>query len=354
MSTVAINPAFELLGLELADGWIVVERLEPTQYSTGGTFSVGYLVEKRSGEKGFLKALDFSSALQHSDPPRVIQALTESYNYERDLLIRCRERRMSRVATAIADGAVDVPGGGPLSRVSYLIFERAERDVRHHLALSAQFDVAWKLRSLHHVATGLRQLHSQGIAHQDLKPSNVLVFGGKESKVSDLGTATRNGQGAPHDSYIFPGDPTYAPIECLYLHCENEWRPRRLGADCYMFGSLIHFFFGGVGMTAAILSELRPDHFPGTWGDGYIAALPFVREAFDRVIRRFQEGLRDLPAVIADDLVLMVRQLCDPEPSVRGDPKNRRPGFNQFAMERFVGRLNLMAGRLEVELRRRL
>ena len=51
------NPAFQLLGKVLSGGWKVIERIMPSVHSTGGNFSVGYIVEStRSGEKAFLKA----------------------------------------------------------------------------------------------------------------------------------------------------------------------------------------------------------------------------------------------------------------------------------------------------------
>jgi eukaryotic-like serine/threonine-protein kinase len=116
-----IFPAHQFLGLTLDGGWRVVERLQPPTGATGGCFSVGYFVEKPDGTRGFLKALDFSHALQSPDPPAALKPLLDGFEYERNLLNLCRTKRMSRVATAITDGVVDVPGGGLLSRVSYLV-----------------------------------------------------------------------------------------------------------------------------------------------------------------------------------------------------------------------------------------
>src|SRR5205823_2049082 len=68
--------------------------------------------------------------------------------------------------------------------------------------------------SLHHIATGLYQLHSAEVAHQDLKPSNILVFEGSTSKIADLGCASVKGVASPRDSAAFAGDRTYAPTDC--------------------------------------------------------------------------------------------------------------------------------------------
>lgn len=68
-----------------------------------------------------------------------------------------------------------VPGQG-FTKVFYLIFELADGDIRRHLAVQESLDLAFVLRTLHHVAVGLDQLHRADIAHQDLKPSNVLIY----------------------------------------------------------------------------------------------------------------------------------------------------------------------------------
>ena len=96
---------------------------------------------------------------------------------------------MDRVVTALEDGGIKVDDG-VFGTVNYLIFEPADGDIRRHLALPQRVEIAWILRSLHHIATGLLQLHSSKVAHQDVKPSNVLVFDRKISKVSDLGSAS--------------------------------------------------------------------------------------------------------------------------------------------------------------------
>ena len=142
------------------------------------------LLNRPKEKEQFLKALDFSKAFKHLDPARALQPLIEAYNFERDILKRCKS--LSRVVTAISDGTARV-GESELDVVQYLVFELADGDLRSFRDVSGQFNTAWSLRSLHHVATALEQLHGQGIAHQDIKPSNILVFDGDSCKLSDLG-----------------------------------------------------------------------------------------------------------------------------------------------------------------------
>ncbi len=226
--------AAKLSGYTLEGGWEVVRHIDLSS-TTGGCFSEAYIVKDKRGDRAFLKALDYSRALQAHDPASELQRLTESYNFERGLLQLCRSRRFDRVVSALADGKVTVAG----EVVQYIIFELADGDLHDHADVLTELDIAWILRSLHHVATGIRQLHSQDIAHQDVKPSNVLVFNRDVSKLADLGRSARRGAHAPHDSLTIAGDATYAPPELLYGYLLPDWSARRLGCDLYLLGSMI-------------------------------------------------------------------------------------------------------------------
>lgn len=234
-----MRPADCLEGLTLDGGWKVVKLVKPSPHATGGHFSTGYLVEHESGKCAYLKALDFSEAFKAPDFSRELQSMTEAYNFERDLLSKCKGRKLNRVVTPLADGTVTVPGNfGPLGNVCYLIFENAKGNVRDEVAQFVAFDLAWCLRSIHHTAVGLQQLHSAGIAHQDLKPSNVLVFHDVGSKIADLGRSSDVSVQSPMDSYQIPGDVAYAPPEQFYpLGTPRNFSDRCL-ADLYLLGRI--------------------------------------------------------------------------------------------------------------------
>lgn len=347
--TSAPVPAQMLLGAELDGGWKVTRALSRPPGQTGGNFSYGYVVEGPDARNGFLKALDYSRALRSPDPARSLQTLTQAYNFERELLSRCRTRRLDRVVTAISDGTYDVPNAGPLARVQYIIFEQADGNARTNADASSKFDVAWSLRALHHVATGLWQLHSQGIAHQDLKPSNILTFGKRSSKVADLGRASAKGTTAPHNSYPVAGDPSYAPPELLYNYIDPDWNRRRLACDAYLLGSMVIFFLTGVGSTACLLSKLTdPLQRPQFWGGTYADILPYLRDAFSLVCT---EVYPQIHQPVREGLGAVIAQLCDPDPSLRGHPKNRSAHSDvQYSLERYVSEFDLLARKAEITL----
>lgn len=344
-----VSAASQLLGLTLEGGWKVVSPLTKHKGGTGGNFSVGYIVENGDGKKAFLKALDYSKALRAPDPARALEALTKAFNFERDVLNKCRG--LDRVVTALADGSVHVNGAAD-GVVQYLIFELAEGDIRGKATVAKNFDLAWALRSLHQVATGMRQLHGKEIAHQDLKPSNVLVFPGNISKVSDLGRAAFKGHIAPHDGFPVPGDPTYAPPELRYGYADPDWNKCRLGCDAYLLGSMVVFFFTGVGMTSQIEAELQPNHSWRVWGGTYQDVLPYVRTAFTNVVIRFENEILTQYGnpILKNDLSEIVKHLCEPDPQLRGDPKNILIHANQFSLERYLSKFDHLARRAEMGL----
>lgn len=352
MTNVTGSPAQRLLGSMLPDGWVVTERLERGPNLTGAAGSVGYRVETRDGQRAFLKALDLTWALRRTANPSemttMVEFVTAAYNHERDLLRRCRNQRMRRVVSAITDGYVDIDPDSPIGVVPYLIFEEADGDIRHYMDLSAAFDVAWALRSLHHVATGLSQLHSAEIAHQDVKPSNVLVFGGRSSKVADLGSAALRTRAGPFDQAELVGDPAYAPPELLYRQISPEWNARRFGCDAYLLGSLVVFFFARLSMTALLLDHLDkqfwPQRFSGGWNGDYAAVLPYVQDAFAKALADFRSVV---PLSFRSDLATIVNQLCEPDLAQRGHPKSRIPKGNPYSLERYVSRFNSLATRAE-------
>ncbi|MDA1329770.1 MAG: hypothetical protein DWG76_00545 [Chloroflexi bacterium] len=237
------KPAHRLLGVDLEDGWRVIEKINRDPKGTGGYFSVSYVIERGKSDLAFLKALDLSTAFEHSDPAGALNEQTDAFVFERDLLLAFRGKYLDRIVSALAHGTffVDPPPPPPFNVVQYIIFELADGDVRKLGKHQENFNLAWCLRSLHHMATGLAQMHGREVAHQDLKPSNVLVFDDVESKLADLGRASAQGKSPPHEDRIVPGDRTYAPFELLYKQVDPDWYRRRMGNDSFLLGSMVVF-----------------------------------------------------------------------------------------------------------------
>jgi len=344
------RPADELEGKTLSGGWVVVKKVVPRPNATGGNFSTGYLVEhKESGRLGFLKAMDYSAAFQASNTIDMLRVMADTYTFERDICLKCKDYKIKRIVHAIDHGTHEADPGNPFRhflKVEYLIFERADGDIRSHLDQQSTFDLVFALRTLHSAATALEQLHLAGIAHQDVKPSNVLVFAAEGvSKLGDLGRAWAKGMHAPHDGEKFAGDPGYAPFELLFGTPVDE-DTKRFGYDMYLLGSLTVFFFTRTHINALIVKHLDKSFQPRNTAPKYLDLLPYIQAAFADAIDEFGSHV---PAFLRDRLTLMVSQLCDPDPLRRGHPSNQ--GGNRFSLERYISILNLLAHQAEVKFR---
>jgi len=339
------SPAESLIGIRLQENWNVVQKLTKDPATTGGFFSHGYIVEGQGGIRAYLKALDFSAALRSPDPAEALQGMTEAYNSERQLCSQCQKKSFDRVVRYLCDGKVLADPDDPNSIVQYIIFELADGDVRLQLDRFTGFDIAWTLRALHHIATGLKQLHSINIAHQDIKPSNILVFQERVSKLADLGRAASRNSHCPHEDFPIAGDRSYAPPELLYGFVDPDWNRRRLGCDLYLLGSMVVFLFARVNMTSLIFSHLSSDHRPEYHADGYNVVLPYMEKAFYESLEDFRN---QLPNLLVSDVVDIVRQLCFPNPEKRGHPCNHFNSGSQYSLERYVTQFDLLARKAEI------
>jgi len=330
------TPAERLQDELLPGGWRVIARAEAS--GDGGHSSVCWLVE-REGQRAFLKAQDLRLAMR-SDPERPIAALERvsgAYNYELELLEACAGRGMNRVVRALDHGTHEVEPGDELSSVFYLVFEIAEGDLRQ-IAGERELAIAERLAALHDVAVGISQLHGAQIAHQDVKPANLLVYSEREAlvRLADLARASRPGGTMPHDRYAIVGARSHAPPEALYRTAPPDWHARR-ACDLYHLGSIALFLFAGVSATGAWAShmdaELLPRSIGGPYEGSYEDILPFVREAIGEVCEEFPEiGDERLREV----LVGAIRELCDPEPARRGHPLARVGHSDPLSVERYV------------------
>jgi serine/threonine protein kinase len=208
------------IGTTVGLGWTVTKVLPAEPHATGGNFSTGYLVE-RSGAQGFLKLFDvMRAATGGPDMLRQIQAAAAAFNFERDLLDKCKKSNLTHVAVPIEDGEILRP---PMLPFYYIIFEAADGDMRRVLRAKQALDAAWLLRCMHGVCVGISQLHSIDIVHQDLKPSNILISK-DQAKVADLGRACDKGVPAAHDALVLPGDRNYAPRNsCTVIGPRTGW-----------------------------------------------------------------------------------------------------------------------------------
>lgn len=348
---IATNPAMDLEGVTLPSGWIVRERIDPRPGDTGGFFSINYWVENSDGTRGFCKILNYwwllTTGAFGDDPLHALAEASSIYEFERDLARECAS--LSRVVTALADGTFSRPGY-LLPTVHYIIFEVADGDIRRVLDESKDLDVSARLRAVHNLAAGVRQLHGRDVAHQDIKPSNTLVFPPIDTperitKVGDLGRATVRGRPAGHDDLLIAGDSTYAPPEGLYGAVPIEFGPRRLACDLYQLGSMLSFIFTAVPINGHLTLQLHPRHHWDHWNGTYAEVYPYVLDAFGRAVGHISASV---PAALQKDVRRLIESLCHPDVSLRGHPQNLTREINQYKLDRIVTQIDLLSRRARI------
>lgn len=340
-----ISAVHALEGRTLKTGWEVLEKTKIKPGGTGGNFSVCYIV-KKDNQIGFLKAINTLSFLKAGED--LLKAQTDmlvTYNFEKEILTKCKNKNLSKVSKLLEASFENIEGY-IIQGVYYMIFEKANSDVREHLSFTNLVDNAWKLRSLHNIATGIKQLHSIDISHQDLKPSNVLVYDKKISKVGDLGRALSEELNAPHSVFDFSGDPRYAPPEVFHKYVLPDWKDKVFSIDCFLLGSMATFYFTGQSMLALLGSKINPSINITTLD--FENALPYWINAFDEALIVVKDHIEDIED--QNKLLEAIKMLCYPDPRKRGHIKNLKSVGNKYQMERFVEVFNLLARKAEYKI----
>ena len=246
--------------------------------------------------------------------------------------------------------------------VFFIIFELAEGDVRSQAIRSQREEFSWILHALHNLSVAVQQLHSAQISHNDIKPSNLLVFNKQLQKLADLGRATSNMTIGPWDGLPYCGDRTYVAPEFWYPNTFPHTGGKiafdvRRASDLYLLGSMAYFFITGQALTPILHSSLRPEHQPAQWSGRYEEVLPYVRSAFGSVIRYFEMELpKDKSGELlreASQLRTALVQLCDPDPTVRGYPISVNGISSRYSVEKYVSLFDRLSKSFRVRYQER-
>ena len=349
------NPnAQALVGYTFEKGWKVLREHSRSGTATGGVYSICLDVE-RDGAEYFMKALDYNAHIRKKgvggDPTKALNLMTAQHLYECRLCEICNKGNITKVVHVIEDGSEFVDRLNV--QVPYLVFEKADMDAHEFLDLSDQMDFVWKLHSLHDVALGLYQLHQESITHQDVKPSNILLFG-KESKLGDLGRSFCENIKSPFEDEQFPGDQTYCPPEKRYNRLvENSWEQRCL-TDCYLLGSLLTYYITSESMNAIMDRHMPPSMHPNVFNGKWEEIISPIKNAF-------QEALCEIEAAIPfkhkdskdevqfrDRLIFDIERLCYPLYENRGFMREYKISKRKFYQtQRALSEFTLLVHRAE-------
>lgn len=343
-----MNPAEQLKGKVLAGGWQVESQLSLTEAQERRACTVCYSGKGPAGQEVFVKAVDFRHADLDGDT-EWLGRMVGQFNNEKAIAALCAEESLSRVIRLLDFGKIEVGG----SAVQYLVFEREDNSIQQKVEeYSPGFAaIADRLLLLHGIASAVRQLHGVQTAHHDIALRNTVARR-KDGRIQlcDLGAAScRDMAAPPHDSDGMIGDIAHAPIESHYNYEHPDWAGRHFGCDCYLVGSLLYELMTSAPLTFAMLAFVPNELSPEKWtGDRYADLIPHLREALEATL----EGSFEMfPSAIADQVAGIIRELCDPDPAVRGHPLSANDGAGRYSLERYVSAFNRLARQMRVELR---
>ncbi len=327
--------------------WRVLKRIERTEKSSEGSFSVAYLAESTSdNQKAFLKATDVDLM---TDPNGAsgyrFLAILQSFDAEMQILNKCQGNRMDRIVSPLDSGQTSlVSKEGVQQPVIWLAQELADADAKILRAKITTYDFDWTAKAMHNLATAVQQLHSSGISHNNIRPSALLSFGPSVHKLGDLAHAISPDFFSMHAEQDCIGDPRYAAPEIIYGFTSGKIVRARQRNDLYLLGSVGFFLVTNTMLTPKIFSLLSPQHRPysegGGWGDGFENVLPYLREAHSEAMEDLAEimptDLRIRGKDYAQDYVNAIAQLTDPSPLLRGHPDEREKDKQSVSVERYV------------------
>lgn len=339
---------YSLEGRTLKSGWRVLNKIEPRNNRQKGKFSVCYMVEK-DGQQRFMKVMDINEHIHRLGPDAdladAFKTVLDQYTYERDVCIFCKDKHLTNVTVVLYSGDENLDEN-TFVPMYYLIFEKADGDVIDAMMDSAKLDFAWRLRSLHSVAVGLQQLHTAGITHEDIKPSNILTFDGKETtKVGDLGCSTCESIRSPFEENPFPGDHNYAPPERAYHYHIGDLKLSKKLTDCYLLASLITFYITGESLNALIFDYVPESHKPQFFNGQFKDVKDYLDVAFSKALERIKE---DIPFVELEDTIIgIIRQMGDPDPERRCRILETNVQSTRSQIEKTITSLDLACTRAE-------
>lgn len=334
-----------LTGKRLDGGWIVGNKLTENEFGEIESYSCCYEVHNKN-RKGFLKAFDYSGAARiGADSVDHMSDVLAAFKIERDILHKCTKHGCKNVVELLNSGGIDVLEATQYPRVNYLILEYAENG-NIGTALEKNKTMEWKLRSLHQLCKGLNEIHKLAIAHNDLTPKNV-VSSNNLTKLSDFGSAINLEYAI--DSLPkrlkepISGSWAYAPPELLYEEIYTDSSIRRIGCDLYLLGSMVVYYFTKANMTSLIRKNLAADLcWTKSSNRGKFKELkPYLIMAFEEALEEIKLQINDVH--VEEKVILMIRYLCNPDPTLRGHKNNLERLGNKFSLERFVTMLDVLA-----------
>jgi serine/threonine protein kinase len=177
-------------------------------------------------------------------------------------------RRSKAILHVIEYGDADMPGDlpqelrefFPVHLLPFMITERAHfgsldrvLSKRHHLV---GFDRVSLLEAVAGATDGIKEAHLHQVAHRDIKPQNILIFGPGQGKIADFGIARWRSRHASKDAAALLTPKYSSPEQAFYALTGERENLVDMRGDIYSW--------------AIVVFEVVTGHHPFTWAIKHI------------------------------------------------------------------------------------
>lgn len=277
----------ERIGTRLGP-WRIVRKI--------GAGGMGIVYEAQRDDQQYLQRVALKCARMELASPRLAEALLR----ERNHLARLQHPNI----TALLDGGLD-PAGHPWFVLQYVeglpIDEWCDR---HRKTLQERVAV------LGQACDALVYAHAQGVLHQDLKPSNLLVTAEGRVQLLDFGLSAPLGAHTEAASLQIALTPGYTAPETVF-----QGAPPSVPADLHSFGMVMRRLLAGSHPSQSLLAQasrwMGPSRADDELVQAALAAPPGTAES-----RRLPNN-RALAKQLAGGLAAIVERCTDPDPQRR-------------------------------------
>lgn len=340
--------------------WTVVDRIKNEDISF--RYSLLYQVEC-DGTKAFMKVIDsekcnngpLEDGIGRND---LISRETTAFKYELKAAKQCAGSHMNNVIRYLDSGETEVEDY-MIPTVTYIVYELSEGKIGDFMTFSSKASFVAdlgllkdKLWSLHEVAKGIKQLHTNLIAHHNITPHSIEVFeGNSKYKLGDLhhSKSLQDDLQSPENYKLYNGDFTFAPPEAFFAYRIPDDMTAFYQIDTYMLGNLIVYYLTGLNMTA-LLNRYLP-YTLKEWarnGANYMAVQPEIMNAFGKILAALRGSIQI--DELRGPIIEMIECLCNPDPERRGYPGGYKTPRANADLQRIITRLDILYDKAELLL----
>jgi serine/threonine protein kinase len=320
-----------------------------------------YQVEEYRGRGGFalvFAAKDSQSggviALKVAIPTSKSEDLEE---FEREGTLLKQLTRSSNVVKLHNSDQHEIPMSGPAGEpvpinIRFHVLDLAEGCLEELVLERDELSWEERLRLWRGIVLGVHQMHLKQIVHRDLKSENCLLFPvarrRMDCRVADLGRSRdlkTSGIHSISDYLQGRGDLRFAPPEFLWLQGADTPDAHRQ-ADLYGLGSVFYELATGQAITSMSFgfgpALINLNYMQRQ--QGQVIDLGSLRGNYKVA---FEALALELPKIIRDDCLKLIRQLCDPDPEKRSpNPKIIRSQRKPESLEWLLRRIDILIRRL--------